>query len=392
MKNKKNDLIVFIISPVIFFTLMVTIAFCFYKSKGAMTETQIISDKGDIIYLREYVNPSSTDILMKNIDGDDKYHILLCPSKKHVIYSLDGYYPEPDVVYSLKYHSDFSGMRVYYVTDEKFFYLSDHYRDMIWIDLERDKFCGSYYFPAYDFWRDNPLKAEDYKEQYLLLKDFYVENNRAAYKRLDEALATKSYNELSSGYDFANYAYSGIYRFLRDYDKPLAEKLSEENGEYKKKIEDYQDILRNMGLLKMYTCPVSKADERYREFKYYEQYREVKKGPRPDIKEELPVNEAELQVYLKWIRKYDIRDNKSNIKYDRFGYRPPEKKLGPSDEEYWDYYGNPLKFELTGEGLKVTSAGRDGIFGTEDDQYFLSKYTEAHDEGKKWRREKGGRL
>ena len=77
---------------------------------------------------------------------------------------------------------------------------------------------------------------------------------------------------------------------------------------------------------------------------------------RPNITGDLPINEIELEEYIRWMTEvYQM------IRGERF-------------EGLIDYYGTPLKYEITPEGLKIISAGRDKILETEDDEYILREY------------------
>ena len=73
----------------------------------------------------------------------------------------------------------------------------------------------------------------------------------------------------------------------------------------------------------------------------------------PEIINSLPNNKEELKKYLSWISKIE-------------GYDTPDELV--------DVYGTQIEFKLTADGLEAVSAGQDKIFGTTDDQSYLSRY------------------
>ena len=75
----------------------------------------------------------------------------------------------------------------------------------------------------------------------------------------------------------------------------------------------------------------------------------------PNIEGELPRTEEELEEFINWKLNNYASDNPSLT----------------------DSFDNPVKFEVVKEGLKVISAGKDGIFDTKDDQFFIRTYESA---------------
>jgi len=83
--------------------------------------------------------------------------------------------------------------------------------------------------------------------------------------------------------------------------------------------------------------------------------------PPPEIEGDFPKNEEELQLFLDW--KLEVLPKMEPRYTVSFG----------NIEILKDYFGTELKFEITEEESKITSAGLDMEFGTKDDIIFRVK-------------------
>ena len=213
------------------------------------------------------------------------------------------------------------------------------YNYTIWMDIEHDKYCGGeFYYPVST--KNFVTKTKTGQKFYNYTSDMFVE-----WMQNDLADITKSLNEYKSFSD------PGVYYIIQDmisvYDFDKGEELNAELSELIQRRDSMKDQFRNQTYLIEYTSAVWQLKE-------YQRTPITEKNIMTIAIHGLPSNEKELGNYLKWVAaifdvKYPIEDN----------------------------YTTKINFKLTDDGLEAVSAGRDKIFGTKDDQNYLSRYDEV---------------
>jgi len=217
-----------------------------------------------------------------------------------------------------------------------------------WIDKNNNIFNGGDDIIAYQI--NKSYNPDLYtKEQFFLLKDFYIDLINRNNKEMSLALETFSKCHVLS----LDYVFTAMLEYDTE-NKGMWESYLKEGKALSKKLFDIRDKIENQERLKRYTKPLSVICD------YWPGVVELQKldAIRNDMK--LPRTDEEFVRYMHWL---DGNENINNEKY----------KSGV----VLDFYGTPIKYELLKDiGIKATSAGRDKIFDTEDDQVHISTYEE----------------
>ena len=275
----------------------------------------------------------------------------LCESEKHVLFTLD--YPKnyfqkmKDFKFKLIKVGDFANVTAYtFISTNK--KSSDNYETLIWIDKKEDLYCSSQnltYYNSIYFGMKNM-----YKEYYTNLIDLFTYKINDDLSHYENSLDNYEYYDPQT----ANWFLRGIF----ESDETVYNEL---NDRFKMLIEyqeGIEDQLKNQRLLKRYALPVPIAKE------YFETYNtEEIKLRSINISGKLPKNKTELKRYISWMEKYIVP-----VIYEA-------EDMGDLDvNPFCDFYNTQVKYDLVKGGLKITSAGRDKVFGTDDDQSYIVRY------------------
>ena len=214
------------------------------------------------------------------------------------------------------------------------------YNYTVWMDIEHDKYCGGeFYYPVST--KNILTKTKTGQKFYNYTSDMFL-------SWLQDGLTNgiKSLDEYDYFYDIKIFTY-GILDMISVYDFDKGEELNAELSELIQRRDSMKDQFRNQTYLIEYTSAVWQLKE-------YQRTPITEKNIMTIDIHGLPSNEKELENYLKWVAaifdvKYPIEDN----------------------------YTTKIEFKLTADGLEAVSAGRDKIFGTKDDQNYLSRYDEV---------------
>ena len=313
----------------------------YFKIRGG-DEFCFVADDGTKIFLVEevWLNPD-TKYQPRSTSGDILHHVnasfyyLMCENRTHILHvfyarrgQLSECYDKIKEKFTLftkdKEYGDFTTYR----TD--FIYLSifspyvwvfsvEPVCLFMWLDKENDTSCSSITISA------------DYNK----FKDIYI------------GYITDELNEEKRLYP----EQKNILNLILYYDKVIGNELAERYKNWEKKQASMAPIYRTLKSLDFYTQPVYAAYHMIDwDYDYFD---------KPNIEGDLPTTQEELEEYLSWIRKG----------YERFW----------KNKELNDGFGNPIRFELTEEGLKATSAGVDGELDTEDDLVRIRRYDEEID-------------
>ena len=360
MNNK--FLLLLITSVYILSTPFFAIDLSVYKASHGIDETQdmfseehtVLTSQDEQKVILRKLNSYYDDKIRKPIEKwylsgkevitieNESYYFLLCEDETHLLYIFDA---ERNYIQKYKDKLTFEKIKDYaYVTSYSFtYYLPDEKKDetiTAWVESINHNYCGSFDFPVFilnSFSEKNNVNTAYYE----YIKDFIIDFIETELNRCN-ALLTADID-----YIFNNetmFACAKIYPFDRELAKELSTKLNSiKIMENKSAI----DKRRNINMIITYISPVSRFQSIFTNTEKLSWFAKT----RPDIKGELPINEEELEKFLYW---------KMSISYENF--------------VMIDYFGNPIKIELTPEGLKANSAGKDGIWDTEDDQSYIQTY------------------
>jgi len=219
---------------------------------------------------------------------------------------------------------------------------------LFWIDKNNNIFNGGDNIRAYQI--NKAYNPDLYtKEQFFLLKDFYIDLINRNNKEMSLAIETFSRCHILS----LNYVFNAMLEYDTE-NKQMWESYLEERKSLIKELSSIKDKVENQERLEIYTKPLSIICS------YWPGMIELDKLDPIKNDTKLPRTEEEFAKYMHWL------DGKENINDERF-------KSGV----VLDFYGTPIKYEfLKDVGIKATSAGRDKIFDTEDDQVHISTYEE----------------
>jgi len=103
----------------------------------------------------------------------------------------------------------------------------------------------------------------------------------------------------------------------------------------------------------LYLCSEIKSRQRY--------YKHSKEGFNIIIKSNLDLIIEDIYRYTR--SKKEIPSNLEDLCKDR----PPKERNFYKNNILTDIWGTPYRYEVEGKKIKITSAGRDKIFGTKDD-------------------------
>jgi len=276
-----------------------------------------------------------------NIFGES-FYFLLCENETHILlmFDSDKNYPQKqkDKLTLVKY-GDFTPASVYI-----FSYLYPQ-NDMIaekkvWIDIENDKFCGTYMYPYIYFDIDN-IPTDDGRDYYNFMKYFYISEIEKEIQRCNDIFTNNVDYKINRE---IFYGYSAFKIYDKEMENRFASQLAELN---KNKWKFGREYKNDMVWVESSVMSVSNIQDLYYRVLNNKDFAKT----RPDIIGELPTTDEELEKYLSWQTSNYVGD--------------PVLK---------DRYHTPLKFEIIPEGLKATSAGKDKIWDTEDDRYFIRTY------------------
>ena len=309
---------------------------------------------------------------------DPATYYLLCSDKKHVLSFFDqssGYFDKDnDHVLTITKYKDFEYFTAYnfafkyrnlfdkdsYLNllkgflgnkDEGVLYKLLHYAEensyafpieiQFLVDKKNGIYCTSSYreAPFNKLFLDNITPETE--ELYKMIADYYWDLIMTKIAEHETKMSEYSYRIIKNDTNI-NIAFNVSSKYEPEKGLELSEKIRELQ-EQEEKTKDIRETKRSLSI---YTTPVYRIrpDEGL--------------PKRPEIKGDLPTTDEELKRYLEWI----------NIVYERtrsFGY-------------LIDDFGIDIKFEITEEGLKATSAGSDKKFGTEDDISYIRKYEDTY--------------
>jgi len=226
-------------------------------------------------------------------------------------------------------------------------------RDLFfWVDTKNDgKYSGSFSYPAFPFTSDEEQRTLEAKEQYEALSDFLIYYANQQLDRFEYILQfTVTYTVPAT--------LKSVIAYITVYD--------EEKGTFLKNRYDELLILRekvkvDSGLVRAtqsrllsFTTLVSQSPRATKSWDYTA-------PQKPDIVNDFPTTEDELDTYLKWMA---------------MGY----KSLTSEGGELCDAFGNPLRIQFIDKSIKAISSGADKEFGTKDDIWIIRYSTGAYDD------------
>ena len=273
--------------------------------------------------------------------SEEAFYLILCPHKRHIVGMLDyesavssGYpeYTSFDLVKLRKYKN---------VTTFDFISEIDKeclYPQTIWLDLENDRYCG-----GIDWFSPMPLDISEPtrkdKEFYAYVKDMLIDTSNNFIGDWTESL--DNYDNYMTSYRFSGLK-KAVLQYISTNDKELGKELLTKYAELENRNNEYyeKEQFGNQSRLMRCSSPIWQIADPYKD----------KDHSHLPLQGGLPKNEAELKIYLSWIK--------------------------PRKFNQEDVYGQPVKFEIEKEGLRVKSSGFDKKCGTADDQTYLSKYSE----------------
>ena len=273
-------------------------------------------------------------------NSEEAFYLILCPHKRHIVGMLD-------------YETAFSGNPEYtsfdlvklrkYKNVTTYDFISDFdkeysYPQTIWLDLENDRYCG-----GIDLFSPMPLEISELtrkdKEFYAYVKDMLIDTSNNFIGDWTKSL--DNYDNYMTSYWFSDLKKT-VLQYISINDEELGNglltkyaELENRNNEYYEK-EQFHNQNRIMGC----SSPIWQIADPYKD----------KDRSHLPLQGGLPKNEAELKIYMSWMK--------------------------PRKFNQEDIYGQPVKFALEKEGLRVKSSGFDKKWGTTDDQTYLSKYSE----------------
>ena len=269
------------------------------------------------------------------------YYFLLCESEKHILAVFDeskNYIQKYQDKLTLTIDKSYKNFDTYYFN---YSYMDDHKNILLWIDKLNDELCGTFIYQIVN--HGIVFKEKLSQQHYNFVEDFYIDYLFTAFNKYDELYN----NYIDFTVDSSIYVIHGA---LMIHNRKFVEEedIDGRISDYREKQYRFYAAEKNTSYaFELYTMSVSYfsvlwgSDENINPFLKH----------KPDIKYDLPINDDELKRFLDW------------------------KKSGNPNLEFNDGYGTPVKFEIITEGLKVTSAGRDKIFGTGDDKHFIRTYT-----------------
>ena len=303
------------------------------------------------------INGSST---YYSRDEFEVFCFLLCPGTEDILVMFDAesdYLQKYGKDLKIEKYKDFENVTAYYFTYQ---YYPEMYeqkdgpyepeleKELVWIDKNKDTHvnCGSFVCPSPAF---NPrdrkyqLTDED-RENYEKVKDLFIYLAESEIKRCTDCLENDIDYVIN---DEAFEAALTIRKFNEELGEQLLELLEELRVDENKSVSDKET---NLDLISLYVLTVSEFKNFYKQIATLIEYSYTD----PDIQGELPINDEELQKYLAW-------------------QMVPYQEGAVMD----DYFDTPVRFKIVPEGVKVMSAGRDRIWGTDDDQEYIRTYESA---------------
>ena len=268
---------------------------------------------------------------------------ILCPSKKHILWVLpmfNSYIAKNPYKLNLEKFRDYKNVTSYKLSFE--YEEFDHSSDtIIWLAKEDDQYCGgAEFYPL-------PLNIEKITEEdekfYSYIGDAFIDLSNYVIGEGNKAL--DNYTEiytLSSWWFYPTY--SSYVPYITLHDKQAGDELSSKYENLINRLIKYRKNgqINNQSALSNYSNPLV-------QIKHKLANSDEDRSTLP-LQGKLPKTEEELKIYIA------IADKRIN--------RTP------------DFYGEPVKFVLEKEGLRVSSAGLDKKWNTADDQTFLRKYSE----------------
>jgi len=292
---------------------------------------------GDLI-----VSPYSKELVAYN--ENESFYFILSEDKKHILYKFDeqrNYIQKFSMYLTANRQDKYENVTSYKIT---FPLLLDYELQdqslFVWLDNKSSKYHGSLNYPPVYF-NDNSVKSDEEKEVYDCLKDMYIDYVEKELNRCQKLF-----------YADVDYRLDQTIRLsatvIKAFDEQLAQELFEKinlTDFWQNKTDIYKRL--NTKLLSDYCRTVNMIQNFNNQFDSRKWFAET----RPNIKDELPTTKEEMLEYLRW--------QSLNFKEGR---------------GHDDAYGTSVRFEIIPEGLKATSAGKDKVFDTDDDQYFVRTY------------------
>ena len=313
-------------------------------------EIIVTADDGTEVVLQQ----ANIEEMMIFLGSRDRFpngevYLVLCPDRKHVLFEIPVYINWFEIK-KINYNFDLTKLHEYKnVTAYRFTayhfaaYNLIKYSTIIWLAKDNDEYCGGLNHSHMQLIGIEQVTEED-KQFYDYIGDAYINivNDEIAkfYERLD------NYTEY-------NYILINIVRYI-NYISLYDEKISDEmNQKYLAAIERYNKYKENEAFINQvwlmrYSSPTWQAENK--------RGTGEKSRKRLPFKGGLPKSPSELRIYKTWMAY-------------RYGEKEPLK----------DIYGKKIKFKLEKDGLRVSSAGPDGKWNTEDDQTYLFKYSDVED-------------
>ena len=292
-----------------------------------------------------------THIGWQTFTENECYYLVLCKDEEHILGTTNqgkNYLRKHGDKITLEKHIEYGGVSSYFLTilgeeDKDVFYTQ-----LVWfVDVAEDNFCSSFQYPYITESTGFVIHdIEDGYDYYKLTRDFFLLIIESEIERCTEL------QKLEADY-FMSIESARFIRYVQLYetDEKLRDKLVKDMDflGFWSNISMKRESANIMVRFPLHTQTVSEIKN---------EFLKVMGTPietNPNIKGELPRTEEELEEFINW----KIRSRPSGNPY------------------ITDSFGNPVKFEVVTEGLKVISAGKDGIFDTKDDQFFIRTYESA---------------
>jgi len=328
------------------------------------TKTEITADDGTKFILKQWNPEYKFDALyglgveeMKEYESKYIIFVVLCEHEIHVVSRIyydkqyfDGVSAQDFIVEKQK---ECENVTLYNFIYNKKNYTKDgrwyvgKEEEYVWIDKKEETYCGAFRYEYGSYSNDK----EAYQKSRAILEDMYID--------VVNTEMLKSENKLNNYYDYDSYYYTQQ-ALVEIIDEDIVAELEKKLDDlYERKYEMF-DQMDNQRLLMHYSLSIIAVKclinigELYCDLEVDDITSKLPDG--------LPTNNEELIRYLYGMSRYfyDFAEG------------------GYEQLPLLDYYGIPIKFEITADGLKATSAGRDKAFDTEDDQSHLSRYDKVY--------------
>ena len=216
---------------------------------------------------------------------------------------------------------------------------------LAWVDKENDKYCGSLARKLSGGY-NSFVTDEECMDYYVHTKDIYLHEVNDFLESYKKILQKRDIAQIDgTNVSMDSHSSPALNSIISQYDKEEYNALTSEYQRLMPIYDEFRMLYYNKCRLELYLS-FTKSEIK----KVIDKDRYLKNKELPNIEGELPVNEDELVIYRNYI---------------------PEISYSSKN----DIYGTLARYELLEDiGIKVTSAGADKIFDTDDDIWIIKHF------------------